>query len=295
MNEVAMLRGNEPRKILQTVIEKKVPATMSYLSKGKRRTAKVLLTNLGANRLDIQLSPTKKSSASRKTNKGKKRKPHPTNIQVNLPVSILLKYGYGQFTFETVVIGIELPSELPTEHTQQENPTIVVAVPDRIEIVQKRNFFRVSVPDSLKVNVTMWHCYIDKQPKTQQAKTQIPDDQMKPSEHYWQGKLVDISAGGMQIVVDTEQKPDFKKGQFLSLRFTPIPYETPLILNARIKNILETADGRNMCLGLQIVGLKTDPQGQQILRRLCHIAEYYYQINQYSTRQKDFQATNLPH
>ncbi len=290
MDEVAMLRGNEPRKILRTAVEKKVPAVMSYSFEGKQRNKKVLLTCLGANRLDIRFSSDKKTSASHKTQKKRKQKPRPTDIRVNQLVNISLKYGYGQFNFDTTVIGIESASE----DAQREKPTIVVAVPDRIEIVQKRNFFRVSVPDSLKVNVTMWHCYRDKKPQVQRTKTQIPDARKIPSEDYWQGKLVDISAGGLQVVIDTEQKPDFKKGQFLSLRFTPMPYEEPLMLNARIRNILDTADGKNMCMGLQIVGLKADPQGQQILHRLCSVAEHYYQINQYSSRQQDFQTTDLP-
>ena len=54
MDEVATLRGNEPRKILRTAVEKKVSAVMSYSFEGKQRTKKVLLTCLGANRLDIR-------------------------------------------------------------------------------------------------------------------------------------------------------------------------------------------------------------------------------------------------
>ena len=46
-----MLRGAEPREILQTIIEKKTPVVMSYLSRGKWYAAKVLLTGLGAKRL----------------------------------------------------------------------------------------------------------------------------------------------------------------------------------------------------------------------------------------------------
>ncbi|MHC4158540.1 MAG: hypothetical protein ACYSSO_05615, partial [Planctomycetota bacterium] len=74
MSELAMLQGTEPREILQIVIEKKTPAIMSYLSKRKWHVAKVLLTNLGANRLNIPVLPTKN--------------PHPLNIQINQPVGI---------------------------------------------------------------------------------------------------------------------------------------------------------------------------------------------------------------
>lgn len=262
MSEVAILRGAEPRKILQTAIDKKVPAIMSYLSRRKWHVAKVLLTNLGANRLDIEVLS------------GPER--HPMNIQVNQPVGISLKYEYGKFIFETNVVGLE-PSP-----DAMSGGKIVLGVPDRIEIVQRRSYFRVDVPQSLMVNVLLWH------------RGYRTEDGQVPPGHYWQGKLVDISAGGAQIAVDVEQKPDFRKNQFIGLRFTPMPYETPLMLNAQIRTILPTVNGKNICVGLQIVGLEVSPEGRQVLQRLCNIVERYYQINQTSLKQQDFQGTGTP-
>ena len=260
MNEVAMLRGAEPREILQTVIDKKVLAIMSYLSKRKWHVAKVLLTHLGANQLNIQVSSGEK--------------PHPINIQVNQPVGISLKYGYGKFIFETKVVGLE-PSPESTS-----GGTIVLAAPDRIEIVQRRSYFRVDVPASLKVNVLLWHrgCAADN--------AQVPHD------NYWQARLVNISAGGAQVAVDAVQEPDFKKGQFVGMRFTPMPYETPLMFSAQIRNTLPTADGKSVCLGLQIVGLEASPEGRQVLQRLCSVVERYYQIQQSNAKQHDMQPTS---
>jgi len=294
MNQ-AILRGAEPREILQTVIEEKVPAITSYLSRGKWHVAKVLLTGLGANRLNARISP--------------KRNPHPINIQVDQPVGVSLKYGYGKFIFETKVVGFE-PSQDPAS-----GGTIILAVPDRIQIVQRRSYFRVNVPSSLKVNVLLWHRrYPDENHKSKEAPGELPFCDAYPNitqngaaisstekasrpraqiSRYWQARLVDISAGGAQIVVDTAQEPDFKKGQFIGMRFTPMPYEIPLMFDAQIRNILPTADAKSICLGLQIVGLEASPEGRQILQRLCNVVEQYYKINQSDARQQDFQATNL--
>jgi hypothetical protein len=274
MNGVEMLCGAEPRKILQTVIEEKTPAVMSYLSRGKWHVAKGPLTNLGANRLNIQLLPSKK--------------PHPINIQVNQPVGISLKYGYGKFIFETKVIGLE-PSQEATS-----GGTILLAVPDRIEIVQRRSYFRVEVPQSLKVNVMLWHRHPkDGNSKSEKEYLETPDKCRVSSDRYCQGKLVDISAGGAQIAVDAGQTQDFKKGQFIGLRFTPMPYETPVMFDAQIRNILPTADNKSICLGLQIVGLEASPEGRQVLQRLCNVVEQYYQINQSSAKQQDLQEPHL--
>jgi hypothetical protein len=288
MNEVAMLSRAEPREILQTVIEKKTPAVLSFLSRGKWHVARVLLTNLGANRLDVRVSP------GRVTND----EPRATsdcqtslmNIQVNQPVGISLKYGYGKFIFETTVVAIQ-PSSDPTS-----GGTIALMVPERIELVQRRSYFRVDVPSSLKVNVMLWHRrYTNEMSETRQIETQTSDSRRMPQECYWQGKLTDISAGGVQIVVDTGQKPDFKRGQFIGLRFTPMPYEMPLMFDAQIRNILPTAGEKSICLGLRIVGLEASPEGRQVLQRLCNVAEHYYQINQCTLKGRDFQTTGSPH
>jgi hypothetical protein len=303
MNEAAMLSRAEPREILRTVIEKKNPAVLSYLSRGKWHVAKVLLTNLGVNSLDIRLSPRKTGypplkAGGQKAHEMATPKPPLINIQVNQPVGISLKYGYGKFIFETTVVAIQ-PSTEPTS-----GGTIALMVPELIELVQRRSYFRVDVPSSLKVNVMLWHRrYTDEMPETlapsgveagQQVETQTSDSRRMPQECYWQGRLTDISAGGVQIVVDTGQKPDFKKGQFIGLRFTPMPYEMPLMFDAQIRNILPTAGEKSICLGLRIVGLEASPEGRQVLQRLCNVAEHYYQINQCTLNGRDFQTTGSP-
>ncbi|MFZ2146409.1 MAG: PilZ domain-containing protein [Sedimentisphaerales bacterium] len=291
MNKVMLLRGDEPEKILQTAIDKKVPAIMSYLSKGKWHVAKVLLTELAGSRLSLESITSKK-------------KQHPVNIQANQPVGISFKYEYGKFVFDTTVVGFE-PSSSPGVD-EGWGGTIILAVPDRIEVVQRRSYYRVNVPESLKVKVIMWH-----RSGRRQAKKQI-QDATEDIHNYCQGRLVDISAGGAQVVVSYPDEADcpesvrqeakgnssrtfrageldFKKGQFVGMRFTPMPYEIPLVFSAQIRNILPTADGKSASLGLQIVGLEASPEGREVLARLTGIVEQYYQINQSGARQRDMQ------
>jgi hypothetical protein len=261
MNEVMMLDDAEPGRTLRTIIEKKVPAIMSYSSRGKWHVVKVLPTGLGANRFDVEVSP--------------RIKPHPLNIHVDQPVGMSVKYGCGKFIFESRVLNFE-PSPEATSGGR-----IILAVPERIEMVQRRSYFRVEVPAMLDVNVSLWHrCHAD-------GKHRVSP------EHCWQGKLIDISAGGAQIAVDAAHKPDFRKGQFIKLQFIPMPYEAPLEFGAQIRSILPTADDKNICFGLQMVGLEASSQGRSVLQRLCNIAEQYHRINQSSAKQHDFQRTSL--
>ncbi|MHC4657723.1 MAG: PilZ domain-containing protein, partial [Planctomycetota bacterium] len=128
-------------------------------------------------------------------------------------------------------------------------------------------------------------------PKRDDERLETGGEDVLPPGQYWQGRLIDISAGGAQVAVDAGQEPDFRNGQFIGMRFTPMPYETPLMFNGQIRNILPTADGKSICLGLQIVGLEASSEGRQILQRLCSVVERYYQINQTSVRQQDLQGT----
>jgi hypothetical protein len=277
MNEVLMLREAEPREILKTAIEQKVPAIMSYLSKGKWHVAKVLLTNLGANRLSTEIWPQERL--------------YPINIQANQPVGVSLKYGYGKIVFDTTVTDLEPPSG---QNHHGQSGMIVLAVPERVEIVQRRSYFRVDVPKSLKVNVLMWHRGLNRIPDIalydRDKQQENSDDSKDKRQDYYKGRLVDISAGGAQIAVDTAQKPDLRKGQFIGLTFTPMPYEKPLILDAQIRNILPTADDKNICLGIQIVGLEASPEGRQVLQRLCNVVENYFQINQSGAKQQEMKG-----
>jgi hypothetical protein len=275
MNEMVSLRGVDPREILQTAIEKKVPAIMTYLSKGKWHVAKVFLIELGADRFSIESAHLEK-------------KPLPINIQVNQPVGISFKYEYGKFVFDTTVLDLVPSSD------SANGGTMVLAVPDRVEVVQRRSYFRVSVPESLKVNVVLWH----RSPKLL-SEGQTPEDMTIHTHKYYQGRLVDISAGGAQAVVDTGPpllssdrntrgqeptseravEPDFKRGQFVGLRLTPMPYEMPLMFNAQIRSILPTADNKSIYLGLQIVGLESSREGRQVLSRIVSVVERYYRMN----------------
>ena len=247
MREGVMLNRAEPRKILKAVIEQGVPAIMSYLSKGKWHVAKVLLSDIRANTFNAEIMPQTKT--------------HPMNIQIGQPAGMSLKYGYGKFIFETTIVNLE-PSQDPTT-----GGVIVLAVPDKIELIQKRNYFRVKVPKSQDVDVSIWHC------------SGANDNRLRSSANCWNVRLVDISAGGVQIAINAKDKGNFKLGQFIRMRFVPGAFEQPLMFNAQIRTTLPTADENNICLGLQIVGLEASPQGRKILQRLVEVVERYYQLS----------------
>jgi len=263
MSEIVMLQGPQSQTILMMVVRDQSPAIMSYLSKDKWHVAKVVMKDLKDGRLYVE-------------NCHACGKPHPINIQIDQPVGVNFKHTYGKFVFDTTVVSLE-PSCDP-----EAGGTIVLAEPQRVGVIQRRSYFRVSVPRSLRVNVVLWH----------RTGHRSQDDR---NHTYSEGSLVDISAGGTQVIVPRKDaKPcvstagreggagesEFHKGQFLGMRFTPMPYETPLMFNVQVRSVLPTADQTGLCLGLQIVGLEASEEGRQVLSRLAKVVECYHQINQ---------------
>jgi len=263
MSEIVMLEGHESQAVLETVVESHAPAIMSYLSKDKWHVAKVLMKELTDDRLLVEGCHSS-------------NKPHPINIRIDQPVGVNFKHAYGKFVFDTTVVGLEPSADASC------GGTIVLAQPHRIGVVQRRSYFRVSVPDSLRVNVILWH------------RTSNRGSKKDAAHKYYEGRLTDISAGGAQLTVpltgrtggdaQVAKEADFHKGQFVGMRFTPMPYEMPLMFNAQIRNVLPTADHQGLCLGLQIVGLEASDEGRQTLSRLAAVVDRYYQINQANGR-----------
>jgi hypothetical protein len=258
MSEIVMLEGHESLNVLASVVESQAPAIVSYLSRDKWHVTKVIMSKLQGDKLYVEGCHAAD-------------KAHPLNIQIGQPLGVNFKHSYGKFVFDTSVVGLE-PSSNPNA-----GGMIVLGVPSRIGVVQRRSYFRVNVPESLKVKVVLWHRLSGHKPG-------------ETPHGYCEGRLVDISAGGAQVVIPLKSGPngqpakeeefEFHRGQFVGTRFTPMPYEMPVMFNAQVRNILPTADRQNLCLGLQIVGLEASDEGRQTLSHLASIVDKYYQLNQ---------------
>jgi c-di-GMP-binding flagellar brake protein YcgR len=277
MREVAMLQGADPKQILQIAVEKKVPAVMTYLSKGKWHVAKVFLAALSSDKLNVECIHSEE-------------KPQPISIRIHQPVGISLKYGYGKFVFDTTVVDLESAPD--------KGGTISLAIPDHIEVIQRRSYFRVSVPESLKVNALLWHRNRDEAEGTIKDSSSLREGAGRRGKFepqgFFHGRLMDISAGGAQVVIpnQAEVSPDFKKGCFVGVRFTPMPYETPLLFNAQIRNVLLVEEDKSVYLGLQIIGLEVSPEGRKVLSRIVGVVERYFKLNRSSAKQQDMQRAS---
>jgi c-di-GMP-binding flagellar brake protein YcgR len=247
MREQEQLKNSEITDLLKTAVLKESQCLMTHVSRGKWHMTKLTLLSTTAGGIQLDIT--------------QKEKHHPININVDQPVGISFKHDFCKYIFESTVIGFE-----PSVNAKS-GGIIVVSMPDRIDRIQRRNYYRVAVPEDLNVRVLFWHRgYND-------------DVKALPLDNYWQGSLIDISAGGLQIGIDHDQKPNFRQGQLVGLHFTPLPYEQPIQIEAQVRHIAPTVDGSQLCLGLQVIGLEATAEGREMLHRLCNVVKTYFNLN----------------
>jgi anti-anti-sigma regulatory factor len=163
-------------------------------------------------------------------------------------------YGFDrifQITEVSEIIFTPSPEQLG-------NGTLQFRRLNNAKTIERRKYVRLRIPTWLEINVLLWHGG-----RNDDYNKLIPG-------HFWHGRLVDISEGGIQVAIDADERTPLGKGQLIGLEFRPAPAEPLLIFDARIREVLPTADGKNICLGLQFTGLEANPEGQQGIRKLCN-------------------------
>jgi anti-anti-sigma regulatory factor len=141
---------------------------------------------------------------------------------------------------------------------QLDNGTLEFRSLNNAKPIERRKYVRLRIPSRLQVNVLFWHGG-----RNDDYHKLIPG-------HFWHGRLVDISEGGIQVAIDAAERTPLGKGQLIGLEFRPTPAEPLLTFDARIREVLPTADGKNICLGLQFIGLESNAEGRKGLRKLCN-------------------------
>ncbi|MBL7214497.1 MAG: PilZ domain-containing protein [Phycisphaerae bacterium] len=182
----------------------------------------------------------------------------PEGLIENQPVGICAQLGHFKYLFETSVQSVEAKGPYKQIHLD---------FPEKVEQMQRRAFERHPVPSNLKVKSLFWHRgYLD-------------DSQENPLEQYWQGRLLNLSAGGAQIAVDLDLKDYFREGQLVGVQFTPMSYQRPLLLEAHVKYLVDQSEHNQFLVGVEFLGLEAGPEGREVLHRLVRVIHDYEKMN----------------
>ncbi|MDW8799645.1 flagellar brake domain-containing protein [Clostridium sp. A1-XYC3] len=144
-------------------------------------------------------------------------------------VTVLYYYGKDIYKFNTVVIGRKIDRIL----------LIMLKKPDTVTIIQRRNFARV--PFMLNV-----YCALI---RTEKSINTISDNQID----FFDAYTLDISGGGLRIVVDRKLEHKIQKGNILMLTI-PIDNEN-LTLEAKIIRVENDRKNPKIICGLTFLDL----------------------------------------
>lgn len=170
-------------------------------------------------------------------------------------LAITFKLGYYKNLFVTSAVAQER-FELDAGIYM---PVVVVQAPDQIEKIQRRAYNRSVVPDHETVPVTF------------NAIGTIESNQTTQ----WQGRLVDLSAGGLGVQFPADQAKQLNEGDQFQLRFVPTANQDEITVNVRFRHATETDSPQEVVLGFQIIGQELNEKGRATLRRIGRIVNLY--------------------
>jgi c-di-GMP-binding flagellar brake protein YcgR len=243
MNEPEVLKDQKITSVLEQTASQQCPAVVSFLTKGKWHMLDAVFTAVSEKTVHINIQESQRYKA--------------VTVQIDQPVGISFRLDSDKYIFESKVLGYECGPD------QQCQGRIILDLPERVEKMQRRAYSRATVPDSLNVAVNFWH------------RGYVFDCQEVPVENCWQGELVDLSAGGLQISITAEQAPNFREGQVIGMQFTPLSYEKPLSIEGQVRHIAQTADQDKYYLGVEFLGLETTMEGREKLQRIVNTVTSY--------------------
>jgi hypothetical protein len=240
------LKEQKAIEALSEAIGQKATARMCHMAVGKWIRNDVVLYELADSGIVIQ------------TLNG--HTAHLEKLQIHQPVGISFQIDHKKHIFDSIILGFE--STFATGGGR-----ILIEIPEVIEKMPRRSYERQPVPSNLNVQALFWH-------------RGYSDDTVHVSvESYWQGQLINLSAGGCQIAVPLVILDCFQPNQLIGLQFTPMFYQKPILVEAQIIHLRPEETEKKAYLGVEFLGLEVSIGGRTILHRLMDVVEEYAKLN----------------
>ena len=127
--------------------------------------------------------------------------------------------------------------------------------PKQIQVLQRRNYYRVPVPPNMELKALIWSGGLDRKPENPaQDKTSM------------YARIRDISLGGMAVHAPAHEDCPFTEGQTVGCEFST-PDNERITIEARFRHATCKPNGEKL-LGFQFVGLEHGPAGQQCIKQI---------------------------
>ena len=239
--------GLECKRLLEEAVAKHLPVTLTYKC-ADSNTWQVFKSNfisLQAGRVVISLPMPDQGDCHME----------PALAQ---EIAITFKKGYNKCLFVTRILTRDRTELEPGIYI----PIMTLGRPEQIEKIQRRAYNRVSIPTDERVPVQFW--LTESSPETP-----------------YEGRLVNLSAGGLGVAVPVQELPNLIEGEQFIVQFVPFEGHEPLCLNTRYRHATDPAPAADeSVLGFQILGLEINEEGRQLLRRLSRVVGVFQRRNE---------------
>lgn len=181
------------------------------------------------------------------------------DIRVGEHIGVAFRRGHKKCVFTSVVLergDYGLNDEIRVQ-------SLTLSWPDSVQELQRRAYYRAAVPRHRNVAVEIW-----------QGSTA---DRKKAGTAIWPsytGRALDLSAGGMRLILASNQNPRLNAGAGVGLEFQPEPMGPAFLLNGLLRHIGPLPDG-SIAIGLQFVGLEATVDGRKVLQQLLRAVNQY--------------------
>lgn len=255
------LQSLSPDQITDAVTEARtrdLPCTLTVWEDGRwvNRHSRVL--RISDRRLWLELPPASAGSALHEFTPAEK-------------VGLSFKLKHHKYLCSVVVADIE---QMPRDDGDSE-PVLSVCYPSRMNRLQRRAYQRVPVPANRIVRASFW-------PGGREAEPTKPS----PDRPVWTGRVTDLSAGGLQLMLPVESLELLDPGYVVGIRVSfGAGSERAVYADAQYRHatpVDEVApvpgrpdDTPCVLVGFQFVGLGQTREGQESLERISyHVAEF---------------------
>ena len=182
-------------------------------------------------------------------------------LVVGQKLGVAFKQRHHKFVFTTRIINIaefRLTPELAVTGVQ-------IDWPEKVFRLQRRSFYRASVPIDRPMYVDLW----------QGGLAQEPDAKLRDKLVY-SGQVADISAGGFRIRMVPGRDPALQCGDSIGALVRCAGLVEPLRVDGQFRHADQDEFG--LLLGIQFLGLTETPEGRKTMQVINQLVSEFQRI-----------------
>jgi len=183
------------------------------------------------------------------------------DIEEGESIGVAFRKGHRKCMFASVVQG---KKRFQIDEANRVG-ALLLRWPGDLQQLQRRVYYRAPIPPDRAIKVAFWPGGLAYEARVGAAEFPV-----------YAGWLMNLSAGGMAVVVPHDQRGDWRPGDTFGCRFEPAPGSC-LAMDATLRHAEPGENGLTR-LGFQFVGLELTGQGRAVLRLLAHVVARFHRL-----------------